>query len=355
LDTRDNPLPTAPANLFDFQTRFATEADCVRYLEQVRWPEGFVCPTCGAAEAPYLNRSRPLVRECRACRHQVRLTAGTMMHRSKIKLRYWFWAAYLFSTQTSGFSALALKKQLGIKRYETAYMLLRKLRAGTTRPNAEKIGGEHAVELDVAFIGGKTKGLGHGKTKKAMVLVAVEVREGEPPENVNEKKRQAFYAGRIRLRKVPNRSAATIDKFVQDWIEPGTAILTDGDSSFNNLAGLGYVHLPMVTGKDKEKIEGWVPLVHLVISNLKAWILGTFHGAIRKPHLQEYLNEYIFRFNRRFSRMASFRTLLQIGTQVGPVTYAAHYGLTASVRENVDVLPADVAIFGDDGDSASTG
>lgn len=344
MDVRPNPLPRAPTTLLDFQTMFPDEVACRRYLEQVRWPDGFVCPKCGIADEPYRNASRPLVFECRSCRHQARLTAGTMMHRTKIPLRYWFWAAYLFSAQTSGFSALELKKQLGINRYETAYMLLRKLRAGTTRPRAEKIGGEHSVEFDVAFVGGRTKGLGHGKTKKTMVLVAVEVREGKPPENINEKTKQSFYAGRIRLRKVPNRKAETIDQFVQDWIEPGTVILTDGDASFGNLSRLGYVHLPMVTKKDSAKIEGWVPLVHLVISNLKAWIHGTFHGAIRKKHLQTYLNEYIYRFNRRFSRMASFRTLLQIGTQVGPVTYEDHYRGRVRVRENVSALPADVAV-----------
>lgn len=342
LDPRPNPLPPAPSTLLDFARSFPDDAACAAYLEQVRWPDGFSCPKCGVAAEPYRLVTRRLL-ECRECGHQASVTAGTMMHRTKQPLTFWFWGAYLFATQTTGFSALALKKQLGIKRYETAYMLLRKLRAGVTRPNAEQIGGEHAIELDVAFVGGKSKGLGHGRTKKQMVVIAVEVREGRPPANVNEKTKQHQYAGRIRMRKIPNRNAETIDRFVQDWIEPGTAVLSDGDRSFGNLSRLGYVHLPMVTGKDKAKIEGWVPLVHLVISNLKAWIGGTFHGAIRKKHLQGYLNEYVFRFNRRFNRMLSFRTLLRIGTQVEPVTYAAHYAGTAKVRENPSVLPEDVS------------
>jgi len=98
-------------------------------------------------------------------------------------------------------------------------------------------------------------------------------------------------------------------------------------------------------------IESWVPLVHLVISNLKAWILGTYHGAVRKKHLQEYLNEYVFRFNRRFARMRSFCTLLQIGTGADAVTYRGHYDGTAPVRENpgggwTSVLPEDLMRFG---------
>lgn len=351
MDPRPNPLPRAPENILDFQSMFATDGACATYLEEVRWPTGFVCPKCETPGAPYRHKARPGLLACRHCNHQASVTSGTIMHRSKQPLRLWFWAAYLVSTSTPGLSALQFQKQMGLKRYETAYQLLAKLRAGTRRPGQDKIGGSHAVELDVAFLGGVNKGQGRGVTKKALVAIAVEVREGEPPKNIRDRDKQNFYAGRIRMVRIPNNDAANIDKFVTDWIEPGSVILSDDGSSFTNLASLGYVHEPMVTKKDKNKIEGWVPLVHLIISNLKAWIHGTYHGAVRKKHLQEYLDEYVYRFNRRFWSMSAFRTLLQIGTQVGAVTYADQYAGHAAVRENPETIPSELmALFEENSD-----
>ena len=339
---RSNPLPRVPEGLLDFQSMFATNEACAAYLEEVRWPEGFVCPQCEASGAPYRLKTRPGLLACRLCNHQASITAGTIMHRSKQPLRLWFWAAYLVSTSTPGLSSLQFQKQMGLKRYETAYQLLAKLRAGVRRPGQDKIGGQHAVELDVAYVGGATKGQGKGVTRKAMVAIAVEVREGKPPKNIRDREKQSFYAGRIRMVQIPNNDAEHLDKFIKDWVEPGTVVLSDDGASFTNFSKLGYVHEAMVTKKDKNKIEGWVPLVHLVISNLKAWIHGTYHGAVRKKHLQEYLDEYTYRFNRRFWSMSAFRTLLQIGTQVDPVTYAEQYAGHAALRHNPTILPEDL-------------
>lgn len=277
---RANPLPTYPRNLIEFQQMFPDDAACVRYLAEVRWPNGFTCPACGVRDYPYVIATRGLL-ECRACRHQTSVTAGTIMHRTKQPLRVWFWGAYLVATSTPGLSALEFRKQLGIGRYETAYMLLRKLREGMTRLNQDKIGGEYPVELDIAYVGGVNRGEGRGKTRKALVIIGVEMREGTPPKNLREKK-QRFYAGRLRMRKIPDKKAVTVEKFVQDWTEPGSVVLSDADQSYMGLNELGYVHEWLVTKKNKEVIESWVPLVHLVISNLKAWLLGTYHGAVRK-------------------------------------------------------------------------
>lgn len=324
MTTRDKPFPDFPANLLDFQRMFPDEAACLRYLEQVRWANGFVCPYDGSREEPYRFKNRPTVLRCRTCRRNTRLTAHTVMHRTKQSLDVWFWAAYLVATSTPGISALEIQKKLGVKTYETAFQLMHKLRSAMVRPERDKIGAEWPLEMDIAFVGGKHKGGRQGVTKQAPVIVAVEIRRGEVRDPVTHRIVVRGYAGRIRLRKLPNKSAAGVDKFVQDCIAPGARITTDDGSEYTNLKGLGYAHQAVAMRGDRAKVEAWLPMVHVVIGNLKAWMDGTFHG-VRKKHLQAYLNEFMFRFNRRFYRNLSFRSLLGIGVhQEGP-TYDALY------------------------------
>ena len=103
---------------------------------------------------------------------------------------------------------------------------------------------------------------------------------------------------------------------------PGTTVYTDGWQGYDALKHLGYDHERAVTGGDPEIIEAALPLIHLVFSNLKTWLLGTHHG-VSDQHLQAYLNEYTFRFNRRFYPMGMFNSLLGIATRVHGPTYRA--------------------------------
>ena len=109
-----NSLPEYPLNLLDFQRMFRDEEGCLRYLEKLRWPAGFVCEKCSASSEPIRIATRPRVLKCRSCLYQSLVTAGTVMHRSKTNIHVWFWAAYLIATPTPGISALELQKRLGI-------------------------------------------------------------------------------------------------------------------------------------------------------------------------------------------------------------------------------------------------
>src|SRR2546422_10894426 len=138
-----------------FQRQFATEEACQQYLAACRWPEGFRCPRCGH------GRAYPMVKQrrwrCVACRYQVSLTAGTILHNTKIPLTVWFWAAYLMTTDKRGISALLLQRQLGLCRYETAWMLLHKLRRAMVNAAREPLHGE--VEIDDTWVGGTQAGI----------------------------------------------------------------------------------------------------------------------------------------------------------------------------------------------------
>ncbi len=114
--------PPFPTSLCQFQRQFASEEACQEYLAACRWPEGFACPRCGHRHAYPMVKHRRW--RCVACRYQASLTSGTILHNTKTPLTLWFWAAYLMTTDKRGVSALLLQRQLGLRRYETAWMML---------------------------------------------------------------------------------------------------------------------------------------------------------------------------------------------------------------------------------------
>ncbi len=319
-----NSLPNFPKTLLEFQRLFPDEAACAAYLEQIRWPEGFGCPACGVFGEPWHVKARPHLLMCRHCQQQVSLTAGTVMHRTKTPLQVWFWGAYLVTTQTPGMSALQFQRQLGVKRYETAFQILHKLRSAMVRPSRDRIGGKWPVEVDETWVGGKTRGEGRGVHHKTLVVGAVEVRDFAEKTRREKIRKRSVYAGRMRLLAVPERTGELVTAFVTASVESGSTVVTDGFAGYDTLPGLGYSHRPVIVDRDYDKVEEFLPMVHLVFSNLKAWLLGTHHGVSSK-HLQAYLNEYVFRFNRRFYPMTSFNSVLGIAVQMEGPTYENLY------------------------------
>jgi transposase-like protein len=223
-------------------------------------------------------------------------------------LQIWFWAAYLITSHTPGISATQFQRQLGLKRHETAFQILHKLRLAMVRPERDKIGSDGHVEVDESLVGGRTRGEGKGVTHKILVAAAVEVRALKRPQRKGERK---IYAGRLRLATITDRGQTSLEEFVRESVLPGSDVVTDGWQGYANLQALGYNHKPTIIGGDHEKTDTFLPMVHLVFSNLKAWLLGTYHG-VSSQHLATYLNEFTFRFNRRFYPMEAINTVLGI-------------------------------------------
>lgn len=313
-----------PRSLPEFQRLFPNDAACAAYLETARWREGFVCPHCKTAGEPFRFEARPGVLRCRKCRKDVGLTAGTVMERTHTPLNIWFWAAYLVSSHTPGMSAVQFQRQLGLTRYETAFQILHKLRAGMVRPDADRIGkpGDH-VEVDEAWVGGKTRGEGRGVHDQTLVSCAVEVCQRDPGSPLD-KRKGGRYAGRIRLAVSPDRTAASLCGFVEAAVAPGMMVVTDGWNAYASLAKRGYEHLAAAENDNPQVAEDYLPMVHMVFSNLKTWLKGTHHGVSGK-HLQAYLNEFAFRFNRRHYPFNSFRSLLGLAGINEAPTYATLY------------------------------
>src|SRR5271168_2445432 len=225
--------PPFPGSLPEFQQLFPDDLACAAYLEAIRWPQGFTCMWCGEAGEPYRFKARPYVMVCRKCKRDNRIMAGTVMQDSHTRLSVWFWAAYLVSTHTQGMSAVQFQRQLGLKRYETAFQILHKLRAGMVRPDRDRIGGhprDH-VEIDETWVGGRTRGEGRGVHHKVLVASAVEVRHRKPG-TAQDKRKDGRYAGRIRLAVAADRSAKSLCGFVDGAVAPGTLIVTDDWSGY---------------------------------------------------------------------------------------------------------------------------
>lgn len=305
----------APTTLLEFQRMFPDEGSCVTYLYQIRWPEGFVCPKCGDRRDPYLITDRALL-ECRKG-HQTSITANTIMHRSKQSVQTWFYAAFLVSTLTPGISAVQFQKQLGIKNYEPAFQMLHKLRSALVDPDREPLKGE--VEIDELYVGGPEEGRpGRGHETKALVVCAVEIVRwiAKDPKHPNDPTAgvEKVRAGRVRLTVIPDASAPTLIPWVQKNVAEGTIVYTDGWASYAGLTKLGYDHRKVLQSHQGKPTGEFLPMVHLIISNLKRWLTGTHKGAVLPKHMQAYLNEFTFRFNRRFWRGPAFTRILTMAT-----------------------------------------
>lgn len=321
-----------PTSLKGFQRLFPDDKACAAYLERVRWHGTFECQHCREKGEPYRFAGRAGVLRCRKCQRDTSLMRGTVMQDTKTPLTTWFWGAYLVSTMTPGISAVQFQRQLGLSRYETAFNILHKLRAGMVRQGRDRIGGNLApgdhVEVDETYVGGAVRGQGRGPQDQTLVVAAVEVRTRPAKKGDKPMRRGGRYAGRLRMEIVPNRGAKALCAFVEQAVEPGAMVITDAWRAYNGLTALGYEHLPVVEGGTPQVAEEFLPIVHLVFSNLKAWLQGTHHGRVEPKHLQTYLNEFTFRFNRRFYPFNAFRSLLGIGTNGEGPTYDGLYSGT---------------------------
>ena len=298
-----------PRSLLDFQSRFPDDAACAEYLCTQRWPEGFRCPACGHDRAWALS-TKPWTYECRGCRRQTSVKAGTILHGSKLPLTVWFWAAYLMATHSNGISALQLQKQLALGSYKSAWLLAAKLRHAMVAPERALLAG--LIEVDETTIRHRSAddppagGQGRSHDGKLLIGGAVEIRSQGP----------LAGPGRISLAAIDDFSAASLHGFMAANIAPDSTAKTDGWPGYPGAPEI--THEPHVIGAMAAHVV--LPWVHRVFSNLKTWALGVYHG-LRARHLQSYLDEFVFRFNRRRTRHAAFRSLLGIATKAPPLTY----------------------------------
>jgi transposase-like protein len=279
--------------------QFGTDDKCRARLSQLRWPNGVECPRCQSKSIfDYEGRDQL---DCNACRYRFSVTCGTIFHDSHLPLIKWFVAIYLMTESKKGISALQMKRTLGVA-YQTAWHLCHRIRSAVRDANAELLRG--IVEVDETYVGGKTRGMGHGyKGNKAIAIGAVQ------------------RGGKIRLQVIQHADKKTLHKFIADNTEPDTeAIYTDQLPAYNGIADDDTRH-ESVNHSAEEWVRGDVHTngIESVWSLLKRSIVGAYHRVSMK-HLDAYLDELEHRFNNRKNEFIFRDTLMKL-VQAPKLTY----------------------------------
>ena len=294
-----------PKDFQEFLAQFKSEDDCWNYIFDIRWPNGFVCPKCSGSK--YWLTEQKLI-HCSSCGYQASVTGGTIFHGTRKPLLLWFHIMWWVVAQKTGASANNLMDFMGFGSYETAWSWLQKLRRAMVRPDRDLLSGE--VEVDETYIGGKEIGIGkqgRGADTKILVVVATEC--------------IGKQIGRVRFKCIPDASGEQLLQFIEETIEKGSTIITDGWTGYSSLSNSDkYKHeIKVISASGKEAHE-LLPHVHLVDSLVKRWINGTHQGSISPKYLSYYLDEFTFRFNRKIStyRGKLFYRLMQQAVNTSP-------------------------------------
>ena len=259
-----------PKTLPEFEKRFPDEESARAYFALLRWNGRPCCARCESARVREI-KSRRLF-ECADCGHQTSLTSGTVLEGTRKSIKLWLRAAFEMSVRRTGISAKDLQRIMGFGSYETAWTWLHKIRHGLAREKRAPLDGE--LQIDESFIGGKS-------AEKAMVFIAAEL------------------GGRIRMAHAPNKNEKTMKTFVDAHIAGSAKVTTDGLATYNEAVLGPRAHEMVVQKPEEREAADALQSCHFAASLAKRWLMGTHHGAVRKKHLQAYLDEHTFRYNRR--------------------------------------------------------
>jgi len=285
-------------SVFEFNQRYRNEDDCLQAIAKMRWPNGFICPSCQHDDGYRLSRRRVI--ECALCKHQTSITAGTIFHKTRVPLLKWFWLIFFVAQDKGGASALRLSKQLDMY-FRTVWHILHKLRKVMSKRDNEVIRLSTLIQMDEAYFG--------GPKRKTQVLVMVEEEKGRAGNLVMKK---------IFGQKVP--SGPGIKKAIEAHVDNESSQHFVADCAWAHSAPTKMGHTVKThksTPESASKDLGWL---HLAVSLAKTFILGTYHG-VSKKYLQSYLDEFCYRFNRRFKESQLHDSLLRACIYSPPVNY----------------------------------
>lgn len=288
-------------NFMDFMDFFPTEKSCRNYLLRRRWPNGYACPRCGGMEY-YHIKTRNLY-ECKYCKYQCSVTAGTIMEKTQTSLKAWFYMIYLLATSKTGVSVKGAARMLGIS-YKRAWLMAHKIRSAMKQRDMRyELSG--FIELDDAYFGAKKSGKrGRGAEGKRIVLIGVSTGENGPKHAT--------------MDVIDTLDKDTISSFADESIQKGSAVKTDGLRPYQK--GLSSFNHERVVLDGPESASKELPWVHILIANMKGIIRGVHHGVSPK-HLQPYLSEFSWRFSRRRFQNELFDRLLYTCIVGTPLTW----------------------------------
>ncbi len=286
-----------------FREAYGTEAQCRAVVETLRWPQGFVCPLCGGCEGTQLSTRAKV--QCRACRHQVSLTAGTIFHATKLPLTSWFLAIWLVATAKNGISSVELGRRLGIKQTNAWSLKQKIMQVMTAREGKKPFGGR--VEMDDAYLGGHRPGKrGRGAAGKQPFVAAVSTSDDRRPR-------------KMKLLPVKGFRKKAVKALAKAHLAPDARVVSDGLGCWNGVEEAGLAHTTIITGSGKAAAQGsafkWV---NTSLGNIKAAIVGTYR-QISPEHAGRYLGSFAWRFNRRFQLDSLIPRFVHAATRTNPL------------------------------------
>lgn len=293
-----------------FQQRYGTEEQCVEALQTLRWPKGFVCPTCGHTKGHQLAHRRLMQCASQPCRAQTSITAGTIFHSTKLPLTTWFRAMYHLTQSKNGVSAMELMRRLGVS-YNTAWLMKQKLMQTMKEHEATRKLTDR-VEMDDAYLGGeracKPGKAGRGAEGKTPFVAAVQTdHDGKPQQ--------------MALQVVDGFTSAEIRDFATAKLRPEADVFSDGLACFAAVIDHGCSHTVGISGGGRKSAEApafkWV---NTALGNIKSALVGTYRQVSVK-HRPRYLAEFQYRFNRRNDLAGMLDRLTYVSLRTPPLPY----------------------------------
>jgi transposase-like protein len=272
---------------------FSKPENCREYLVARRWPDGVTCPRCGSKNVLFLQKyNRWHCREKHAA-PQFTLKTQTIFEDSPIGLDKWLTAMWMLCNCKNGVSSWEISRTLTVTQKSAWFMLGRLRLALQDTVTGGKLGG--TVEIDETFIGGKARNMhkakrrrlsdgigmqgGHGKT---VVIGALE------------------RGGKVKTRVIGDRKYPAVHGAVRDFVESGSAIMTD---EFQGYCGLAIEYQHQFVNHLEKYVDGQVHTQGM--ENFWALLkrgLGGTYVAVEPFHLFRYVDEQAFRFNNRATR-----------------------------------------------------
>jgi predicted RNA-binding Zn-ribbon protein involved in translation (DUF1610 family)/transposase-like protein len=274
-------------SIFEFEQKFPDDLSCLKYLVELKWSNGYVCPNCGNTK--YCRGDKEYSRQCTKCNYISSPTSGTLFHKLKFSIRKAFYIVYYVSTSKKGISSTELSRKLGL-RQKTCWLFKRKVMVAMRSRGTFLLNGK--VEVDETVIGGQEEGgvVGRKNEKKKLVVLAAE------------RKGKGF--SRIYGKVIKNASSKELGDFMRQVIDKHASIKTDEWSGYKPLMKEFPNLVQVPSGKKGENF----PDLHRAIMNFKSWLRGIHHQV---KHLQAYIDEYTYRFNRNFMKKGLFENLIK--------------------------------------------
>ncbi|MGA2876519.1 MAG: IS1595 family transposase [Nitrososphaerales archaeon] len=298
-------------NLLSIAKNFATEDQAIEHLIRQRWPDGIRCVKCDSDRISRITSTGKTgkirrVLECMACRNQFTATSGTLFHDSHLPLQKWFMAMALMCEAKKGVSALQISRHIGVT-HKTAWYLCHRIRKAMEEINAGPLGGQgQIVEIDEAFLGGRTPSRKTSKEKRDAKVKIVGLAE---------------RGGRVRLQRVENFKAESLRPVIAENLSPDASqVVTDGAAQYSFIIPkkkhVATNHAEELATKGEVSMK----TVEGAFSLFKRGVVGSYH-RLSKDHLDSYLQEFCWRYNRRGMQPWMFDTLLREIVSKKPLTY----------------------------------